>query len=159
MAGGLWTTVTFALSYDHLVSSLDGLCPSLITQDQCLRAALNWQTVCVVLGEGAVTAFVFSVGATHAEVKRTATTPERFYPLVILTFPHCLLVVSWLLYTPLATPLKIFSLVESKNLTSVSSAFAFFAIMAYMFGTALWIIALVRVFFACRCTRGTTPLL
>ncbi|CAF9942251.1 MAG: hypothetical protein ALECFALPRED_009631 [Alectoria fallacina] len=136
IAGGLWA-VAIALSYPDLVSSFDELCPSLIMQDQCGRAALNWQAACVGLGEGAVAAFVFIVGATHTEVKRTATTPERFYPLVILTCSHCLLVVSWLLCTPLATPLKIFNLVGSKNWTSVSSAFAFFAMTAYIFGTAL----------------------
>lgn len=150
--------IAIASLFADLVSSLNETCPLLIRQDECRRAALDWQTTCVWLVEGACAAFCIIIATTHAEAKRTESPPERAYPLVLLTCSHCLLVASWLLCTPLTYRLKLFSLVGPKHWTTVSSAFAFAAIMAYIFGTALGVIALIRVVYAWRRrARDRTP--
>ena len=158
MGAGLWTVSTASL-FANLVSSLDETCPLLITPDECHSAAQTWKPSCVGLAEFALAAFITIAYTTYAEAKRTAAPPpERAYPLVILTCSHCLLVVSWLLCTPLTYPLQFFSFVGTKYWTSVSSAFAFVAVVAYIFGTTLWIIALVRTFYAWRRrSRNRTP--
>lgn len=150
IGASLWTVVIAHLFAD-LVSSLDETCPLLITPDKCRRAAQVWQSTCVGLAEFAFAAFVIIAYTTYAEAKRTASPPERAYPLVILTCSHCFLVVSWLLCTPLTYPLRLFGFVGTRYWTNASSGFAFVAIAAYIFGTALWIIALVRVFYTWWC--------
>lgn len=147
LGASMWTVATASL-FANLVSSLDETCPFLITPDECRRAAHVWQLFCVGLVEFALAAVTIIAYTTYAEANRTASPPERAYPLMVLTCSHCLLVVSWLLCTPLTYPLNFFSFVGTKRWTSASSAFAFVAIVAYIFGTALWIIALIRVFCA-----------
>ena len=83
--------IAIASLFADLVSSLN---PLLIPQDECCRAALDWQTSRVWLVEGACAAFCIIIATTHAEVKRTESPPERVYPLLLLTCSHCLLVAS-----------------------------------------------------------------
>lgn len=150
MGAALWT-VAIAELFANLVLSLDEICPSLITQDECYGAALDWQELCVVVGEVAFTAFFITVCAIFREAKRTSL-PEYSYSLPILTCSHCLLVVSWLLCTPLTYPLRLFSLSGTDHWISVSLVFALVAVLTYIFGTTLWIIALAKVFYAWRRT-------
>lgn len=147
LGASLWTTAIGNL-LANLITSSGETCRSLTTQDQCRRAALNWQEACIGLGEGAVGAFLVVVCTTRAEAKRSAAPPERGYPFVVLAWSHGLLVVSWLLCSPLAYPLELSKLVGTERWPSVSIAFAFISITAYICGTALWIIALVRVYYA-----------
>ena len=149
-SGAIIWSVLIAILFADLVSLLDQICPALITPDACRYATLNWRMICIALGEVAAAAFILIVYTTLMEAKRTVSTPERSYPLAILTSSHFLLVVSWLLCTPLTYPLKLFSLTGTKSWTRASFAFAALAVSAYSFGTALWIIALLRVFYTCR---------
>ena len=150
MGAALWT-VTIAQLFANLVLSLDEICPSLIAQDECYSAALDWQELCVVVGEVAFTALFITVCTILREVKRTSL-PEYSYTLPILTSSHCLLVVSWLLCTPLTYPLRLFSLSGTDRWKSVSLSFALVAVLTYIVGTTLWIIALIKVFYAWRRT-------
>lgn len=143
-------TITLAYVFANLVPSLDETCRSLITQTECRRAVWNWQLICVAVGVFAVAAFVVIVRETKVEAERTASPPERSYPPMLLACSHCLFVVSWLLCTPLTYPLKVFNLVGRNHWAVVSTVFAFCAITAYISGTAQWIIALVRIFYAWR---------
>lgn len=149
--GAMLWVVCIADLFADLVLSLRDICPSLVTPDECSRAALNWQTTCVGLAEAACTALIIILCTIYAEAKSTTEPPpERLYQLVLLTWSHSLLVVSWLLCSPLTYPLKPFGLIGATHWTSVSSVFAFSAILTYIVGAALWIIALVKLFYAKR---------
>lgn len=157
-SGAIAWIVCIAILFADLVRFLDQICPALITPDECRYATLNWRMICIALGEVAAAAFILIVYMTLVEAKRTVSTPERCYPLAILTWSHSLLVVSWFLCTPLTYPLKLFSLTGSNSWICVSYAFAALAISAYTFGTALWIIAWLRMFYTCQHnSRNRTP--
>ena len=150
LVGAASWTAAIASLFAHLVSSLDEICPSLITQEECSRAASDWETACVVLVEMACAAFIIIVRTTYKEAKSTERSAERSHPLVILACSHWLLVVSWLLTSPLTYPQKLFSLIGTNHWTSASSAFAICAILTYILGSTLWIIGFIRIFCAWR---------
>lgn len=155
--GAIIWSVCIAILFADLVPFLDQICPALITLDECRYATLNWRMICIALGEVAAAAFILIVSITLMEAKRTVSTTERCYPLAVLTWSHFLLVVSWLLCTPLTYPLELFNLTGANSWIRVSYAFGALAVSAYTFGTALWIIALLRVFYTCRLrSRGGT---
>lgn len=140
-------------------SFLDETCPSLILQEECRRAASQWQLTCAGIGTFAFAAFILIVSETRAQAERTASDPEPSHPLGLLAYSHCSLVVSWLLCTPLMYPLKLFSLFGTPDgWTAMSIVFAVGAITAYISGTTLWMLELVRTFCAWRrMWRNRTP--
>ena len=149
-------TIAIATLFNSL--SLDDTCPTLITQDECHRAVLDWQRYRIGLFAGAGVAFFIILVTTYVEAKRTQAYPERCYPLGVLVLSHCLFVVSWSLCTLLASPSILFDLAGTEHWVAVNSNLGFFAVTMYTFGVALWIIALVRVFYACwRTARERTP--
>lgn len=151
-------SVAIAKLFADLVLSLDEVCPSLITQNECYSAASSWQTLCITVVEVALAVFVLTIGLVSREATRTDSPPERSYPLPVLTCSHILLIVSWLLCTPLSYPLKLFSLTGASHWIDASLVLAIIAVFAYIFGTALWIAAFARIFFAWRYqSRNRTP--
>ena len=153
----MWS-VLIPLSFADLVLSLDEVCPSLITQDECYGAASSWRENCITLAEVAFAVFILTVGIVLREAKRNDSSPERSHPLPVLTSSNFLLVVSWLMCDLLSYPLKLFHLTGTNHWISASLALAFIAVLAYIFGTALWIAALARIFFAWRHkSRNRTP--
>lgn len=53
----IWS-VDIAILLADLVPFLDGICPSLITSDECRKAGLDWRVICMGLGEVAIAAFI-----------------------------------------------------------------------------------------------------
>ena len=156
--GAIVWIVTIAVLFANLVSSMNEICPSLVTPDECSRATLQWQATCIGLIECACAAISIILWTVYAESNRTESPPERAYPLVLITISHCLLVASWDMCTPLIFSLKAFGIIGTKYWIAVSSTFVFISILAYIIGTTLWIIALIRVFCAWRCrSRSETP--
>ena len=158
LSGAIIWSVCIAILFANLVPFLGQVCPALITLDECHYATLNWKMICIALGEVAVAACILILYMTMMEVRRTVSTPERSYPLAVLTWSHSLFVVSWLLCTALTYPLRLLSLTGTHSWIQVSYAFGAFAVSAYTFGTALWIVALLRVCYMCRDrSRNRTP--
>lgn len=142
----LWT-IDLALLFSDLADSTNAICPLLITPDECHHAALNWHLLCVAIGCVGAISFTILIYTTYTEATRTVSSPsERSYPFLLLSCSNCFSIASLLLCVPLLYPQKLFALVGSRYWTHASAAFAFLAVMAYTFGTALWIVAAVRVF-------------
>lgn len=157
MVATIWS-IAIALSFADLVLSLDEVCLSLITQDECYGAASSWQQNCIIVADVAFPVFVLTVGIVLREAKCTDSPPEHSYSLPVLTCSHFLLVVSSLMCTPLSYPLKLFNLTGTNHWISASLVLALIAVLAYILGTALWIVALARIFFAWRHrSRNRTP--
>ena len=148
--GAIVWIVTIAVLFGDLVFFMNETCPSLVTPDECSRATLDWQATCIGLIECACAAISIILWTAYAESNRMEANPERAYPLVLLTISHGLLVASWDMCTPLIYSLKAFGIIGTKYWIAVSSTFAFISILAYIVGTTLWIIALIRVFYAWR---------
>lgn len=141
-----------------LGSSLDELCPSLISQAECIRATLRWQNISKGLVECGCAAIVIIAWITRCAANWAVSNSDHFYPIFLLASSHCLLVASWLFCAPLKYPLKLFILIGEQYWISVSSTFAFLAILVYIIGTSLWILASISVFYAWRCRpRDRTP--
>ena len=141
----LWT-VDLAALFADLADSIDSICPDLITPDKCHHAALNWHLLCIAIGCIAAISFTILLYTTYTEATRTVSAPsERAYPFLLLSCSHCCSAASLLLCVPLLYPEKLFALVGPSQWTRASAAFAFLAVVAYTFGTALWIVAAVRV--------------
>ena len=153
LAGAIAWIIAIATLFAGLSYSLDDICPSLITQDECSRAKLHWDNICAGLIECGCAAIVFIMWMAHAAAKWTDSSPERTFPLILLTCSHCLFVASWLSCAPLNYSLEVFSIIGTKYWTAVSSAFAFLAILAYILGTTLWMLASISVFYAWRRRR------
>lgn len=152
-SGALLWTIWIGTIFAYLEPELDQICPGLMAPDDCPHAALDWRLICILLAEIALAAFIVIVYTIRVEARRTVSPLERPWLLLLLTWSHCLLVISWLLCTPLTYPLKLFSLTGTSAWTRVSSGFAAGSIAAYTFGTALWIIALLRLFYKSRQNR------
>ena len=148
LVGAIGWIIGIAHLFAHLTSSLNGICTTHVTPEACTRAASNWQTITALLVENGILAMVVIAIVTYAEAKRTEAPPERSYPLVLLTWSHGLLVNSWLLCTPLQHSLKVFSLVGTNYWIAWSLIMALFSILAYIIGITLWILAVVRLYFA-----------
>ena len=149
--GALLWTIDIAALFADLTDSMNGICPLLITPDECRDAALDWQMICVGIGWVAAIAFTILIYTTYTEATRTASPSERSYPFLLLSCSHCFSAASWLLCAPLFYPPKLFALVGPHYWVDASAVFAFFAIIAYTFGTALGIMAAVRMY--CRRQR------
>ena len=146
MLAVLWT-VDLAALFADLADSLNAICPFLITPDQCHHAALNWHLLCVAIGCVATISLTILIYTTYTEATRTVPSPpERTYPFRLLGCSNGFSAASWLLCVPLHYPEKLFALVGPRDWTRASAAFAFVAVTAYTFGTALWIVAAVRAF-------------
>ena len=142
----LWT-VDLAALFADLADSMNTICPLLVAPDKCHHAALDWHLLCVAIGCVAAISFTILIYTTYAEATRTVTSPlERSYPFLLLSCSHCFSAASLLLCVPLLYPAKFFALVGPSHWTSASATFAFLAVVAYTFGTALWVVAAVRVF-------------
>ena len=144
----LWT-VDLAALFAELADAMNAICPLLITPDNCYHAALHWHLLCVAIGCVAVIAFTILIYTTYTEATRTVSAPseQRSYPFLLLSCSNFFSTASLLLCVPLLYAEKLFDLVGERFWTSASAAFAFLAVMAYTFGTALWLVAAVRRFF------------
>lgn len=141
-----------------LVSSLDEICPSLVPQAECDRATDLWQDMCIALMECAGVIIVIIAWIARGAANWTQPNSDHFYPIFLLASSHCLLVASWLLCIPLMYPLQVFGIIGKRHWIDVSSMFAFFAVLGYMIGTALWILALISILYAWRSRpRNRTP--
>lgn len=152
----IWTVSTADL-FPRIVSSLKEICPSLITKNECSHVADNWQWICVGLAESTVAVIFVINRVIYDEARSRESTAEGTYRLELLFCSHCLLAISWFLCVPLTHPVDLFGLVGKRHWTVASSALAFFAVLAFEFGTALWIVALVKVIYAWRCASWRWP--
>lgn len=158
LAGAIpWIGVNAAL-FARLVSSLDEICPSLLSQDKCDLATAHWQSLCILLSEGVCAAILIIAWFTRAAAKYTEPNSDHFYPLSILTASHCQFVTSWILCAPLIYPLEFFNTIGKRHWVGMSLSLAFFAVLQYIFGTTLCILASIRIYYAWRSRpRDRTP--
>ena len=148
LAGAIAWIIGIAHLFARLTSSMKITCRTHISQLECFIAESDWESSTIALIQCGIAAIFIILLLTYAESRRTASPPERAYPLVLLIWSHGLLMISWFLCTPLRYSLVVFSLVGTEPWITASLIIAFIAILAYITGITLWIIAAVRVFFA-----------
>lgn len=148
LAGAVGWLIGLAHLFARLTSAMNGICTTHLAPEDCSLAALEWQKCAVVLTSCGILDMILILMDTYAESKRTRAPPERSYPLALLAWSHGLLVTSWILCMPLKHSLRVFGLVGTGYWIPASLIIAPTAIVAYMTGIGLWLVAAVRVFFA-----------
>ena len=148
LAGAIIWTISIAYLFALFTSFINKTCTTDIARKECNRAASDWENITATLIECGILAMIIILMSTYVEAKRTASPPERSYPLVLLIWSHSLLMIVWFLCTPIKYSLKVFSLVGTEPWLAASLIIAFIAILVYITGITLWVIAVVRVFFA-----------
>lgn len=133
--------------FASLGSSLNKFCPSLISQAECDRATLLWQQICSGLIGCACVAVVIIIWITQGAVNWTVSNSDHLYPIFLLASSHGLLVISFISCEPLKYPLEAFSIIGKRHWSGVITTIAFFAILAYIIGGALWILASIKVLY------------
>ena len=148
LAGGLAWIIGMAHLFARLTSSMSRICTSHMSHRECADAASRWDNLTILLFYISCLTMGAILTVARGELYRTDTSPEGRYPLVLLSCSHGFLVTSWLLCTPLKHSLELFGLVGQEQWVTASLFIALFAILAYIIGISLWIIAATRVHLA-----------